>query len=218
MHLSNIQVRSARAHLGLEQKDIHKVTGISKNQLSKFERGMASLSSKNLQKLFDFFTVQQIEFLDHDGIKRKPSINHITLHGDEGLRTLFDDIYETTKETGDEIVIYNGVPKKLLEHLGKEFYQMHADRMSKLKNSVRALIRHGDTNFIGAGWAQYKWLPEGKFKEKTDYVYGGKTAFISFNDEVKILLIEQKDIADSQRDKFNDVWDNSAEETPIDVY
>ena len=217
MYLSNAQARSARANLKLDQKDVSAASGVSVNQISLFEREKVELTIKTQKKLYDFYS-QYLEFLDHDGVRRKSSIEYVALNGNEGLRYLFDDIYKTTKETAEDVVIYNGLPGKLIEHLGKEFYQLHANRMSKLRCKVRALIKHGDTNFIGFGWAEYKWLAESKFREKTDYVYGGKTAFISFNDGVKILIIKQKDIADNQRDKFNDVWDHSAEEIGSDVY
>ncbi len=217
MSFSNAQARAARAHLKLDQRDISLGTGISMNQISRFEKGDANLSVANLNKLLSFFTSEGIEFTDHEGIRRKPTIRQWNLIGRDGLRQFFDDVYETTKRTGTEITIYNGVPGALIENLGHEWYEGHAKRMAKFGARVRTLIEYGDTNLIGRSFAQYKWLPKGQFVDKTIYSFGNKIGYMDFSDGVKILVIEEQGIAKSERYQFNSVWGHAAEDIPPNV-
>lgn len=218
MAFSNIQARAARAHLGLDQSDVSLGTGIHVNQISKFEKGDAGLSSRNLDKLHRFYLSRGLEFKDHEGIQIRASMEKREYHGQVEFRAFFDDIYETAK-TDHEIDIFNGVPALLLECLGKEWYEMHSERMSKIKKlKVKAIVEHGEKNLIGSSFAKYKWFPKNKFHKDTIYIYGDKVAFINFDNDVRVLVIKQKDIAESQRVLFNIAWGSVAEEIPRHVY
>ncbi|MEO0444157.1 MAG: helix-turn-helix transcriptional regulator, partial [Pseudomonadota bacterium] len=181
MSLGNAQARAARALLGLDQKDIMAATGISKVQLSRFESGKSNLSVANIDKLQSFYERHGVQFTSNEGVCKRTGIYIRHLQGDEGLRTLFDDIYQATKQTGQDILIYNGSPDRLIKHLGESFYKEHSKRMTRLQCTVKATVRQGDRNFIGKDFALYKWIAEEEFvDDKTIYVYDHKVAIIDF--------------------------------------
>ena len=86
--ISYQQVRAARALLGLDQKDVSESTKININQISAYERGVAGLSVKNIQKLTIFFQERGLEFIDHEGVRKKPDATLRTLNGKEGISDL----------------------------------------------------------------------------------------------------------------------------------
>ncbi len=218
MSLSHKQARAARAILGLEQAEVSIGTGISRNQISKFEKGDAGLSSRNLQKLLSFYQTRGVQFTEDEGIRLRPGMEKREYKGQVEFRAFFDDIYETAK-AHREINIFNGVPDLLVKWLGEEWYDMHAARMRKIKKlDVKAIVEHGEKNLIGSNFAKYKWFPKSKFHKDTIYIYGDKVAFINFDDEVRVLVIHQKDIAQSQRILFNIAWGSVAEDIPRHVY
>lgn len=218
MTISRKQARAARAYLSLEQADVHMGTGISKNQISKFEKGNAGLSPRNLDKLYRFYQSRGIEFTEEDGIRSRPGMEKKEYHGQVEFRAFFDDIYETSK-THREINIFNGVPSLLIKWLGFDWYEMHSVRMGKIKKlNTKVIVEHGEKNLIGRNFAKYKWFPKNKFHKDTIYIYGDKVAFINFGDDVRVLVIHQKDIAESQRILFNIAWGSVAEDIPRHVH
>ena len=168
--ISNKQLRAGRALLNLDQKEITDATGINVNQISSFERGIAGLSVKNINKLTEFFISSGIEFLPYDGVRFAPNGAIRSLSGKEGLRELYDDIYKVAETVGGAIDIFNGLPKAIITNLGEDWYKSHIERMIKIKDKycLRAIVQDGDQNFIGSEFAPGEgkdrgWIDAGLF-------------------------------------------------------
>lgn len=211
MAISPKQARAARALLAQSQADIHEVTGISVNQISTYELEKAGLNAANLTKLQEYFEGHGLEFMD-GGVRERPQQIVRHLEDREGFRVFMNDVYETAQKMGGEICLFNGVPEKMLHHLGADWYQNHKQRMTEIKKNFnfKVLICEGDENYIGDSFVEYRWFPKDKFNEQTIYIYGDKVALISFEDKVSIVIIEQPDFTRSERVLFNLAWDNLA--------
>lgn len=208
------QIRQARASLNIGQQEVSDACGIHKTTLSDIENEKSAGSQKAFSALQIFFENQGLEFTENDGV-RKNKNGLKRFNGATEFRLFYDDIYETAKKQGGDICLYNGVPSYLIEWLGDEYYKMHAERMTKIKDKFdfRVIIREADKQLIGAGFARYRWFPAELFHDKTIYVYGDKVAFIDFSDkDVHVVVIEQKEIAESQRILFNIAWNQVAKE------
>lgn len=125
-----------------------------------------------------------------------------------------DDVYETARDKGGEIVLFNGYPDMLTQWLGEDWYKAHAKRMEKIKDNFRFRVTLIDdaAKQIGSSFALYRYFPTGVKTRNTIYVYGNKTAFLSFEEDVSIVSIELEGIADAFRELFNIAWDSKAEE------
>ncbi len=211
--ISNTQTRTARALLNQDQKEISLATGINVNQISAFERGVAGLSVKNIKKLTEYFVSSGVEFLSYDGVRKSPDGSMRVLSGKEGLRELYDDIYNVCQMIGGKIDIFNGLPSAIIDNIGKEWYQAHIERMKIIKDHyhLRVIVQERDTNFIGSEIASYKWWSSDTFQERMIYIYGSKVAFIAFEPSISIILLNQTQIAKSQRALFETAWGNAGE-------
>lgn len=208
------QIRQARAALNIGQQEIADACGIHKTTLSDIENEKSAGSQKAFAALQNFFEGQGLEFTENDGV-RKNKKGLKPYKGTAEFRMFYDDIYETAKKQGGDLCLYNGMPSYLIKWLGEDFYKMHASRMTQIKDKFdfRVIIREEDRQMIGAGFARYRWFPSELFKDKTIYVYGEKVAFVDFsNDNVRAMVIEQKEIAESQRILFNIAWEHVAQE------
>lgn len=90
---------------------------------------------------------------------------------------------------------------------------MHADRMDKISKDFdfKIIVQEGDQQFIARSFAQYRWFPKDRFNDRTLYCYGDKLAFLNFSkDDVKIMVMNQAEIASSFRELFKIAWDNVA--------
>ena len=179
--LSASQLRSARALLDLSQGELTERLGIGVATLSNIEKGKQQPSADTARRLQSFFEESGLEFLDHDGVRRRPG--DVVLVGEQGLRSFFDDVYRTAK-AGGEIVLFNGSPAKLLHWAGSDFYAGHAKRMAALgeRFSFRIIVCEDEHDLIAAGFARYRWFPKGLFSEQTVYVHGDTPGRFHFGD------------------------------------
>ena len=211
MSITTAQIRGARGILNWSQQDLAQRTGISATSIGAIENGQTTPRASTLDTIRSTFERNGIEFLGLQGVRERDN-NIQTYEGTKGIQSFFDDVYETTKETGYEICLFNGVPKQLIYWLGEDFYNTHRIRMGSLKNyQFKIIIEEGDEQFIATGFAEYRWFPKNRFNERTLYCYGDKLAFINFSkDNVRVLVMHQAEIASSFRELFNIAWENVA--------
>ncbi len=206
------QIKAARALLGWSQADLASAAGLSQTGIARIENGESKPNSETSSKMIQAFTKVGIEFLDTEGVRRR-KVNVMSYQGQDGFRKFIDEVYQAAKETSDDICLFNGVPKLIKKWCGEEWYIMHATRMKELKQrpNFRIIVQENEKDFIAGGFAEYKWFPSKLFKDRTIYVFADKIAFLNFSDDdVLVLMISQKDIADSFRIMFDISWNNVA--------
>ena len=205
MTISAEQFAAARALLRLDQQEIGKFTNITQPKLSKFEKGRAGLSVQNLDKLQIFFDERGIEFLDFDGVRKKPSGGLRVLNGYDGFKEFIYDVYETVKDGGD--ICVTNVDERLFEKWQASNAQDYLSKMAKVDDlRFRALVREDD-DFFTATYVEYRSLPADLFSSTPTYVYGDKKAEIIFEDnDVTIFLIDNPKLAEAQRKVFDLLW------------
>ena len=204
------QCRAARALLDLTRDKLAElVKNPARNAIKNFE-AQEKASKKSIENLKIFFENRGIEFLPNNGVAFKPEIR--TYQAAEGFRLFMDDLYETARDTGGDICLFNSNPSLWIKHLGQDWYDMHAERMAALGDriNVRITLEEGKTDFI-LDIAQHRWVPELEWKEKIVYVYGDKLAFLQFpDDDVKILVLHSEGFAEAFRKMFDITWKNAA--------
>ncbi len=212
MSITTAQIRGARGILSWSQQDLAQRTGISATSIGSIENNQTTPRASTLEIIRNTLERNGIEFLGLDGVRIRDTYM-TTYEGGSGMKAFFDDVYETVKKSGGEIALFNGVPNKLIEWLGNDFYKMHIARMDAMKKTFtfKIIIEEGDTNHIARSFAEYRWFPKDRFNEKTFYCYGDKLAFLNFyKDNVKIIVMQQDEIANSFKQLFDIAWDNVA--------
>lgn len=212
MSITTAQIRGARGILNWSQQDLAQRTGISATSIGSIENGQTTPRSSTLETIKNTFERNGIEFLGLQGVRERDTTIQ-NYEGTPGIQAFFNDVYETAKTKGGEICLFNGVPINLLHWLGHDFYKMHAERMDKIKDNFnfKIIIEDGDDAYIAGSFATYKWFPKNRFNEKTLYCFGDKLAFLDFTkDNVRILVMQQPDIASSFRELFKIAWENVA--------
>lgn len=218
MSITTAQIRGARGILNWSQQDLAQRTGISATSIGAIENGQTSPRNSTIDTIKNTFERNGIEFLGLQGIRERDNTLQ-NYEGTAGIQSFFDDVYLTAKEQGGQICLFNGVPVKLLDWLGNDFYLMHKERMSQIKDNYdfKIIIEEGDDHYIANNFASYRWFPKNRFNEKTLYCYGDKLAFLDFKkDNVTILVMQQADIASSFRELFEIAWNNVAYEPQIE--
>ena len=203
------QLRSARALLDFSTTVVAGHIGVSAKTISNFEAGSGPASGVRLPDLQLFYENRGVEFLDHSGVRLKPS-GHRHYKGVAEFRQFYDDLYAHAKEPGGEIALYNAASDLVIPALGEEFVAMQAARMVKIRENFtyRVIFAEGDDMFFGDSYCEYRWVPKKFFREGVAiFLFGGKTAFALFaENDVEVFVLENTAITDLQFIQFNYFW------------
>lgn len=206
------QIRAARALLGWSQNELADRAGLSQTGIARIESGAHRPNSRTLAKIEEAFDAADIEFLGTTGLRRR--LGEVrTLEGTDGFRVFMDDVYETARTEGGPIRLFNAKPGNWIKWLGAEWYQHHAARMQEVraKFDLRITAREGDAQFIAGSFGEYKWFPKELFNDRSIYAYGGKLAFLDFQENgLRIMVLQQREFADAFRVLFDIAWEKMA--------
>lgn len=207
------QCRAARGLLGWTQQKLADEAGMSKTAINNFERGTHDARGDSSQAIRDAFERSGIEFIGDYGIQRRRDTVKILKDGDI-LPRLWDDIFETLRDTGGEVLIANldeaqsqkAAPQKLADHLA---------RLKAHGITERLLVCEGDRNFLQPA-DYYRWLPRDVFEAgMTTFIYGDKIALQLWQDTM-IILINSQAAYQAERQRFEYLWQGAILPTPKD--
>lgn len=209
--ISSHQIKAARALIDWSQQDLAEAIDVSLPTLRNIEKG-GDAKLVTLKKIQTTLEVNGIEFGVNDGVKRRSTILR-TLEGQAGYWEFYDDVYETIKKSGGEILVSNVDEREFDKWLGNR-WEIQKNRMLDLSQeqdfNIRILVKEGDRHFTVPEYADYKWTPQDRFSEIPFYVYGNKLAIILFEPEnVSISIIDNPKIADAYKKQFNVMWDQA---------
>ena len=208
--ISPLQALLARTMCRLSQKKAATRLGIAHTTLSKIEKGESDSPASRLTALQSFYENEGVEFLNRDGVRRKP-MGMIELKGYEGFKEFIYGVYETVKNGGD--VCVTNVDERQFERWLSDYradYMMKMARVKKL--DFRVLVQENDDFFMAGAYASYKTLPAKYFTGVPTYVYGSNKAEILFDeDTVTVFVIDNARMADAQRKSFDLAWEQAFE-------
>ena len=117
-------------------------------------------------------------------------------------------VYETARDKGGEFCVSNVDENLFTQRLGETEDVEYTEQMKSIKGrySFKILIKEGDTNFVGSDYAEYRWMPKDQFHSVPFYVFGDNLAFLIFDDQTTIHLINNAEIASAQRTQFDMAW------------
>lgn len=209
--ISSHQIKAARALIDWSQQDLADAVDVSLPTLRNIEKG-GDAKSVTLKKIQMTLEVNGIEFGIHDGVKRRSTVLR-TLEGQEGYWEFYDDVYQTIKKSGGDILVSNVDEREFDKWLGNR-WEIQKNRMMDLSQTqdfrIRILVKEGDRHFTVPEYAEYKWTPQDRFSEIPFYVYGNKLAIILFEPEnVSISIIDNPKIAAAYAKQFSVMWEQS---------
>ncbi len=210
MFITIEQIKAARALLRWNQKKLAAVANLNDDQVHNFESGR-SRSLDVLEAIYKAFTMRGIDFVAGGVVMRENRI--LTLQGIEGFAAFRNDVLNDAKYSPLDICVSN-VDETRFDEWGKgKVNDDYFSEMKKLKSiKFRILVKKNDYYIPALGYASYKWLPEELFGEISFYVYGNKTAIISFEkSNFTAFIICNERITEFYRKEFNQLWDKAYE-------
>lgn len=212
MSITTAQIRGARGLLDWSQAELSRRTGISTTSIGNIESGNTQARESTLSIIRTAFERGGIEFIGSEGVRLQTEFMQ-TYTGSEGFRDFMDHLYETAKQYGGDIVLFNAHPPFWHKWLGEEWFAMHSERMSELGDKINFKItaREGEEQFISKSFAEYRWFPQAAFGDRAMYAYADNIAFVNFEEnDVSVVVLKQADFAKAFSTLFNIAWEKVA--------
>lgn len=193
---------------GWSQSELAEIAGLTQPTIAGFEKGAGNPSARTIKKIASALEDAGVHFTENGGVEPRQDLVR-TLEGPDANHRLLDDIYNTLKETGGEVLIAG--LSEIDESAGEayEFLLYHIERLQEAGLSEKILVSEEETNVVApAHW--YRQLPKDQFSNTPFQLYGNRLAMIHWGPPQKIILIEQPDIAKTFRSLFNFAWDQAS--------
>lgn len=171
--------------MGWTQQDLADAAGLSKTAINNFEKGHSDIKAESLKAIRMAFESANVEFMGHDGLRRKVESTRI-LHGEEALPTLLDDIYETLKTQGGEVLISN-FDENALDPQAAKILRKHRERLEDSAITERIMCAENTQSAM------------------TTFIYGEKLA-LKLWDQDMILMIDSPEASRAERRRFEHIW------------
>lgn len=197
------QCRAARSFLGLKQAELANDCGLSKTAITHFESGLFNPRSDNMRNIREALENRGIEFLGQTGVQKRETVFRL-LEGKDMYVEVWDDIFETLRETGGEVCIGFCTEREPAKDNLKELEE-HLERLEEHNITERIISCEGDDYFIQKPEC-YRWLPYSIYKSgNLFFVYGDKVVTQYWNGAVS-MITHNKQIAEHERKRFEYLW------------
>jgi transcriptional regulator with XRE-family HTH domain len=223
--ISAAQIRAARGLLGWSQADLATKAKVSRSTVAILERinrstereegrrRRSSVTTEQFLKVRTAFEEQQIEFLPQEGVRVRSS--SIIDDATEGAnRRLLKDIIEVSlaymnTTENNEILIY-GLKEDDSESSVGEYLDKHITLLKQLGLEEKILCVPDNRKFVAPD-AWYRYLPaDGQYNHFPPvHVYGEKLAVVQWHPHERVVIVENKPIANAFRSMFFEVWSNA---------
>jgi transcriptional regulator with XRE-family HTH domain len=201
------QIRAARGLLDWTREELASFSEMTPKTLMGIEKGTTSPRQSNLQKLTTILENAGVEFLPGNGVRLRNEMVQV-FEGDDANQRLLDDVYNTLRDTGGEVLISGLEESSSVNDLELEGLQKHLGRLIEAGISERILIKEGDTNFVAPKhW--YRAVPVNYFNPVPFQTYGSKIAMILWSKPEHVVIVDHPEFAASYRSLFNFVWDHA---------
>ncbi len=139
--------------------------------------------------------------------QKKPQTIKVT-EGDDAVKVYLDDILNTLKQ-GDEYLVIGGIGSSFYQFIGKSL-EAYERKFKKKNIKARIIVYQGfvypNEGYLGEAFS-VKTIKKPAATPVSTAIYGDKVAiFVMDPENVAIINIENKDIAQSYRQTFEDLW------------
>lgn len=124
--------------------------------------------------------------------------------GKEGLRTMFKETVESSKETKKEFLIFGAIAGQL-RRLDQIYHERYYKERAKYKIKSRYIFVEGEEH-PEAPYSEYRYLPKIYKSFVATAIHGDEVSFWLLTKPEIVILIRSKELADTYRSNFDALW------------
>src|SRR3989344_317294 len=213
-YIALLKLGSSNVHLLQRETKIHRTT-IYDFLEKLLKKGLVSFVVKNNVRFFAAAPPEKLnEFLQEKQelvdevlpelrklvMEEKREVNVRVYEGEEGFKTLLNDILKTRKD-----LVGFGVDESRFKEKFPIITEQYFKKEEKLGIKERLLTSEKAAFVYKKKTTSYRYIPEEYFNPNPTIVYGEKVASIIW-EPLNVILIENKQLADSYKKHFELLW------------
>ena len=209
--ISSEQIRAGRALLDWSQKQLSAKSGISLNALNNIERGVANPRTETLKAVQTALELEGVEFLDGKGVRLRGEVLSIESFEGPEIVSLYYDEFLKAFPSGPAEILFNGIDNERFDDLYEarlQAYRSFEKEAQRRGITERILVRDGETKLMSKTNA-FRWAPKELFGEIPYAIFGDNIAIILWGPPKRLVVIRNRDIAETFRRQFELIWTNS---------
>lgn len=201
------QIRAARGLLNWSQGQLADEAQLSKASIQNYEIGKSTPNIASLNKMIKAFERAGVEFTEDGGVRPRQDQIKI-LHGAEGMKALFDDVFEVVRTHPKPDLCMSNVDEVMFDRwLGTSNALLAQKAIGGKNYAPRALMKENGGRVTYKSYAEYRVAAAECMADVSLYLYGDKAAFIEFSHEnVKITVMDGPKVTKALRGMFEAVW------------
>jgi transcriptional regulator with XRE-family HTH domain len=189
------KIKDSRRQNGLTQEQLAHKASVPYTTLTKIESGVIkNPSSEVINKLSKALGAP----LDENSLIQ-------IFYGVTALNKLFDDIL-TNLPKGEEMYI-TGIQEQLYLDFDAKSLKKYITQLQKRKNTQKILSCEGDRTKLSGQHISYRWIPKKYFNPTPIYTYGNKIATVLWGPPIKVITIDNLELADAYKKQFLFMWE-----------
>jgi DNA-binding XRE family transcriptional regulator len=180
-----------------------KCDGVSEPTIKLIESGKVNSTETTLTAIKNTFENSGLEFIPQNGVRFRDDLVTVIEKIDENDNVycrLLEHVYQVMKGSYGEILhsfVDNSLsPPEVLDREGL---------LRKNGLTFRHLVRYGDEYLIYP-LDEYRYLPKGHYLNNSSLIFGDRFALV-VNSHEKVIIINDKDVAEMKRKEFNIIWE-----------
>jgi transcriptional regulator with XRE-family HTH domain len=209
-------IRSARNYIGWSQSEFARKVGLTLGSITKIERNVQIPTKNNLEKIAEVFAGEDLYFLAGGGHKIEKSIVKV-FEGEGAIIKVLDDVLKTCSPNKDEVLLWGGDNRRSSPEVIAKNQEIYNAGIT-----FKFLAAKGN-NYIYLPLEDYRQIDKSLFLSKdVTVIYKNKILFFADIEgdlenyiltKVKIIIIENKGMADQFRAFFYRLWDKGEKPT-----
>lgn len=138
---------------------------------------------------------------------RKPKEKKVIVEvyeGKEGIRTMLNETIQSSKEGNKEILIFGAISGYLRE-LDPIYHERYFNEKKKFKIKTRYVFIEGE-KYPKAPNSEYRFLPSHYKSFAATAIYGNEVSFWLLTKPETIILVKNKEFAETYKSNFEELW------------
>lgn len=206
------QIRAARAVLNWSQSDLARMAEISLTTIRNIEVKAIAPRMTTMGMIYNALSAAGIEFIEPDGVRRRPSDLYI-FEGRNGGKDFFEDLRHSTRKSGGDVFIVTPTAEDFARYCGLSSI-LELDALADLNNTVeiRCLLTAATEMPLSTPRFQFRSISKNFVDPVPFCAYGQKYAIAVPNGEPfsKLIVVEALKMAAIARQHFLSLWDKAA--------
>lgn len=207
------QIDAALGLLGMSRSKLAEALNIKPATFNTYFTGASEMKSDRNKQVQQWLENEGVVFTPRGGVEMAQETIRV-YQGQDGFQKFMYDVYETCRDIGGDVFVYN-VDETLYDKWASDEFinEIYLPKMQSLpagQFKFHTIVSEGDEYEASNTYSEYRAVPKEYWSPVSTYIYGNKMANIIFSDDdVLVRVYDQEDLVNAQRKTALFIWNHA---------